>query len=192
RTPRWVSSRCQHHTLEPAWVGCAVVGHIPVIGAIEPLREVHGQRRRAKSPGARDNEVNVTALRVHILQTATGVVLCHSGGDRQTPRHARTPGQKAATPPRVRRRTGFLASHALVAQGSDAEHSRGGLIFGVPLARTWLDRPHIWLELVHALLESLIGIAQQHVQGWIDGGVRIDNAKFLSHDALPYEAWVPG
>src|SRR5439155_10967354 len=87
RAPRRVSSRCQHHTFQPACIGSAVIGHVPVIGAIKTSGEMRGQRRRTKGPGARDDEVDVAPLGVHILEAATGIVLSYTGSNGLARRH---------------------------------------------------------------------------------------------------------
>src|SRR5262249_17012362 len=114
---------------------------------------------RAKGPGAGDDEVDITALGVHILQTTTGIILRDAGGDGLTRDHVRTSGQKATITPRVRRSPKLLAGHTLLPHRLHGEPGPRLLILGVPLARTWLNGPHVWLELVHALPEGLVGIA---------------------------------
>ena len=120
---------------------------------------MRGQGGRAKGPGAGDDEVDITALGVHILQTPTGIILRDAGSNGLTRNHVGASGQKPAITPGVSRSPRLLAGHALVAQRLDGEHGRRLLILGVPLARAWLNGPHVRLEFVHALLEGLVGIA---------------------------------
>src|SRR5262249_8001787 len=117
------------------------------------------QGGRAKGPGAGDNEVDVTTLGVHILQTSTGIILRDAGSDGLARDHVGATGQKTAITPGLRRSPRLLPAYALVAQRLDGEHGRRLLILSVPLARAWLNGPHVRLEFVHALLEGLVSIA---------------------------------
>jgi len=57
-------------------------------------------------------------------------------------------------------------------------------ILGVTLAGTGLHRLPVGAEVVDPVTQFAVGVAEEHVEGRVDVGVRIDHAKALSHPGL--------
>ena len=75
RRPLGIAGVGEHQALEPARVGTGVVVEIPVIRLVHQLGQLELERRAARRPCARDDEVDVDAFDIHVEQAPRGVVV---------------------------------------------------------------------------------------------------------------------
>src|SRR5262249_61030214 len=95
--------------------------------------------------------------------------------------HLRAPGEEPAVAARVRRRARLLAGDALIAELPDRQDRHLRLIFGVATAGLDLYLARVRRELVEAIAQRPVRIAQQDIERGIDVGIGIDHADSLSH-----------
>jgi hypothetical protein len=95
RAPGGVGGQREDHALQAPRVGCTVVRHVPVIGAIEAPGQMRGQGGSAIGPRPGNDEVDVPALPIHVAQAALPVVLGHPRSDRLPRDHAGPAGEEA-------------------------------------------------------------------------------------------------
>jgi hypothetical protein len=110
-----------------------------------------------------DDEVDIPAFGVHILQTAASVIFRNAGGEGLSRDHLRASRQKASIAALFLGWSEFFASHPLQAERFDRKYRVSVQILGVTLSRTRLDRPYVWLKIVHTVPQVFVSIAQQHV-----------------------------
>src|SRR5439155_27018086 len=132
-------------------------------------------------PGARDDEVDVAALGIHVREPALRVVVGHARSDRLARDHVRTRREESAIALRSGRRAWLLAGDARVAELLDRQDGGVLLVVGVAAAGRDLHLPEIRREIVHAVTQRRVGVPQQHVHRRVDVRVRIDHTKSVSH-----------
>src|SRR2546430_9302776 len=76
--PGYVAAWDLGGALQAPWRAGRIVMHIPVIGPIEAFRQGDVERRQTRRPGAREHEVDVAPLEVHIGEPARGIFLVHT------------------------------------------------------------------------------------------------------------------